>query len=122
MTKTKTILGISFAAAFVFSMVLIPAYAGGHVFIDKTEVKVKNLEISKVDIKVTAKIPKDGSSAAFGYGIFTSDGFDNVLVNSCLISAIRAWICLALSPAFFNLSERVLSSEVRVRLFELAAA
>ncbi len=79
MIKTKTILGISFAAAFVFSMVLIPAYAWGHVFIDKTDVKLKDFKISKVDIKVTAKIPKDGGGGAFGYGIFTTDGFDNVL-------------------------------------------
>ena len=78
MTKTKTILGISFAAAFVLSMVLIPAYAGGHVFIDKTDVKLKDLKISKVDIKVNAKIPKDGGAGAFGYGIFT-DGTNNVL-------------------------------------------
>ena len=78
MTKTKTILGISFAAVFVFSMILIPAYAGGHVVIDKTDVKLKDLKISKVDIKLNAKIPKDGPSA-FGYGIFTTDGLDNVL-------------------------------------------
>ncbi len=79
MTRTKTILGISFAAVFVFSMVLIPAYAGGHVVIDKTDVKLKDLKISKVTIKLSAKIPKDGSFGAFGYGIFTTDGFDNVL-------------------------------------------
>ena len=78
MTKTKTILGISFAAVFVFSMVLIPAYAAGHVVIDKTDIKVKNLEISKVEIKVAVNIPKDGSAGAFGYGIFT-DGTNNVL-------------------------------------------
>ena len=78
MTRTKTILGISFAAVFVFSMVLIPAYAGGHLALDKTNIKVKNLEISKVDIKVAVKIPTDGSAGAFGYGIFT-DGTNNVL-------------------------------------------
>jgi len=78
MTKTKTILGISFAAVFVFSMVLIPAYAGGHLAIDKTDIKVKNLEIKKVDIKVAVDIPTDGSAMAFGYGIFT-DGTNNVL-------------------------------------------
>ena len=66
MTRTKTILGISFAAVFVFSMVLIPAYAGGHVVIDKTDVKLKDLKISKVTIKLSAKIPKDGSFGAFG--------------------------------------------------------
>ncbi len=78
MTRTKTILGISFAAVFVFSMVLIPAYAGGHLALDKTNIKVKNLEISKVDIKVAVNIPTDGSAMAFGYGIFT-DGTNNVL-------------------------------------------
>jgi len=78
MTRTKTILGISFAAVFVFSMVLIPAYAGGHLALDKTNIKVKNLEISKVDIKVVVTIPTDGSAGAFGYGIFTDD-LNNVL-------------------------------------------
>ena len=78
MTKTKTILGISFAAVFALSMILIPAYAAGHLAIDKTDVKVKDLDKLKVDIRVTAKIPKDGSAGAFGYGIFTN-GNENVL-------------------------------------------
>ena len=30
MTKTKTILGLSLAAVFAVSMMMLPAYAGGH--------------------------------------------------------------------------------------------
>jgi len=81
MTKTA-LYGTILAAAFVISMVVaVPlADAAGHIFIKKTEVEVKNLTKLEVEIKVTAKIPKDGSAGAFGYGIITDPvGFNNVL-------------------------------------------
>jgi hypothetical protein len=81
MTKT-VIYGTILAAVFVISMVVaVPlADAAGHIFIKKTEVEVKNLTKLEVEIKVTAKIPKDGSASAFGYGIITdSVGVNNVL-------------------------------------------
>jgi len=72
MTKT-IILGGVLAVVFVISMVVaVPlADAAGHIFITKTEVKVKNLTTLDAKIKVTAKIPKDGSAGAFGFGIIT---------------------------------------------------
>ena len=80
--NTKTKLGISLAAIFVLSAVLIPAYAVGHLAIDKTEVKVKTdfvkgKETVDVKIKASVPIPTTGPTA-FGYGIF-SDGNDNVV-------------------------------------------
>jgi hypothetical protein len=77
MTKTRTILGISFAAVFALSMIMVPAYAAGHLIIEKTDVKVKNFATLDVKITTTGKIPKD-SSTPFGYGIFTN-GFEKVL-------------------------------------------
>jgi len=71
MTNTKTILGISFAAVFALSMIMVPAYAAGHLAIEKTDVKVKNFATLDVKITATANIPKD-SSTPFGYGIFTN--------------------------------------------------
>lgn len=81
-TKTKTILAISFAAAFAVSMIAAAplADAAGHIFIKKTDVKVKNLTTLDVKITANAKIPKDGSAGLFGYGIITDPvGFNNVL-------------------------------------------
>jgi len=81
MTKTA-LYGTILAAVFIISMVVaVPlADAAGHIFIKKTEVEVKNLTKLEVEIKVTAKIPKDGSAGAFGYGIITDPvGFNNVL-------------------------------------------
>ena len=82
MTKTKTILAISLAGIFVLSGVLIPAYAAGHLAIDKTEVKLKTdftktpiKQTFDVKIKASATIP---SSGLFGYGILSS-GLDNVV-------------------------------------------
>ena len=84
--NTKTILSISFAAVFAISMMMLPVYAGGHLLIvgdpvveSKTNAKATNDRI-KVHIDVGADIPLDGSGGAFGYGIFTGGGSDNVLV------------------------------------------
>ena len=83
--KTKTILGISFAAAFAISMIILPAYAEGHLGITDTEVETKSNakgtnDRIKVHIEVGADIPLDGTAGAFGYGIFTGGVTDNVLV------------------------------------------
>ena len=80
--NSRAILGISLALAFVLSAVLIPAFAGGHLALTKTEVKVKTDLLKakqKVDVKIeaSAPIPTTGPSA-FGYGIL-SDGTDNVV-------------------------------------------
>ncbi len=88
MTKTKTILAISFATTFALSMVAIIPLADasahpGWLDITKTDVKTKN-NIAKgthtldVKIKTTSNIPTDGLSGFFGYGILT-DGLNNVL-------------------------------------------
>jgi len=68
MTTTKTILGISLAAVFAISMV-VPALASGHLTITEAEV-----DDDEVEIETAADIPTDGSSGAFGYGAFTTDG------------------------------------------------
>ncbi len=82
MTRIKAILAISFAAAFAVSMIASAplAEAAGHLFIKKTDVKVKNLSTLETTIKVNGKIPTDGSGGLFGYGIVTDPvGFNNVL-------------------------------------------
>jgi len=77
MTKTKTILAISFVAIFAISMVMAPVYAGGHLIFEKSEVKIKEKK-GTIDVKakVTAKIPKD-ESGAFGWALL---GWAKVLV------------------------------------------
>jgi len=77
MTKT-IILATALATIFVVSMLIAPAWSGGHLMLDKSEVKVKNGATLDVKIKVTAEIPKDESSA-FGYAALT-DGGNKVLV------------------------------------------
>ena len=81
MTKTA-LYGTILAVAFVISMVVtMPlADAGGHIFIKKTEVKVKDLTKLNVKIKVTGAIPLTGGPFPFGYGTITDPvGFNNVL-------------------------------------------
>jgi len=78
MTKTRTILAISFAAVFAISMVMAPVYAGGHLAIDsaKMTIKQKKGEIKDLKIKVGAKIPKD-ESGLFGWALL---GWEKTLV------------------------------------------
>ena len=83
--NSKTILAISLTAAFMVSTMGM-AYAAGHVFLDgppvvetKTNAKATNDRI-KVHIDVTADIPVAKEAGAFGYGIFTGGGSNNVLV------------------------------------------
>ena len=76
MTKTKTILGISFAAVFALSMLMVPAYSEGHLSITKTDVKVKTdlvkgTQTMDVKIRTSTNIPTDGSAAGFGFGVIT---------------------------------------------------
>ena len=77
MTKTKTILAISFAAIFAISMIMSPVYAGGHLFFEKSQVTIHEKK-GTIDIKakVTAKIPKDESGAS-GWALL---GWEKVLV------------------------------------------
>ena len=64
MTK-KVLVATSLTAIFVASMIMVPAFAGGHLTFDEVEVEGRSLEI-----EVTADIPQDGSAGAFGYGAF----------------------------------------------------
>ncbi len=41
MTKTRTVLAVSFAAIFAISMVMAPVYAGGHLAIDNAKMTIK---------------------------------------------------------------------------------
>jgi len=73
----RAIWGTVFAAVFALSMIMLPAYAGGHVILEKSEM-IKYEKKGEIDlhIQVTAKIPKDEQSA-FGYGLL---GWNSVLV------------------------------------------
>ena len=68
--NTKTILGISFAAAFAISMMMLPAYAGNHLAIADFDVETKSNSNGnandriKVHIQVGTDIPLDGTSGA----------------------------------------------------------
>jgi len=75
--NSRTILGISLAAVFALSMIMMPVYAGGHLGIDKAKMTVhqKKGEID-LKVKVGAKIPKD-ESGAFGWALL---GWNSVLV------------------------------------------
>jgi len=79
MTKTTLILGASLAMVFTLSMIMVPAFSGGHLAITETEVEVDDGEL-EAEIEVTADIPTDGSLGLFGYGIITDLAtFNNVL-------------------------------------------
>jgi len=66
--NSKTILGISFAAVFAVSMMMVPAFAGGHLVLEKVEVKDNGKQSLEID--VGANIPQAGEAGAFGYGAF----------------------------------------------------
>ncbi len=72
MTKT-VILGTSFAAIFALSMIMVPAFAGGHLAIIGSDV-FNHPTNSKVSITVSAPIPQDGSLGAFGFGAIGLNG------------------------------------------------
>ena len=67
--NSRAILGITLAAVFAFSMILVPAFAGGHIIIESSEM-IKYVKKGEIDlsIKVTAKIPKD-ETGLFGWAL-----------------------------------------------------
>jgi hypothetical protein len=67
MTKSL-LLATSLAAIFVASMIMVPAFAGGHLTIEEAEVE-KEKGKWEVEIETSADIPTDGSAGAFGYGV-----------------------------------------------------
>ena len=67
MTKTL-FLATSLAAIFVASMIMVPAFAGGHLVIEDAKVE-KDKGTWDVKIEASADIPTDGGSGAFGYGV-----------------------------------------------------
>ena len=77
MTKTRTVLAVSFAAIFAISMVMAPVYAVGHLAIDSAKITIKQKK-GEIDlkIKVGAKIPKD-STGLFGWALL---GWEKTLV------------------------------------------
>lgn len=76
--NSRAILGTVLAAAFVFSMVMNPAFAAGHLAITNANTNVGAGKLN-VHIKTAADIPLSGDAGAFGYAVLT-DGFNNVLV------------------------------------------
>jgi len=79
MTKRALILGASLVTVFALSIIMTPAFSGGHLAITETEAEVDDGEL-EAEIEVTADIPTDGSASAFGYGIITDGvGANNVL-------------------------------------------
>ena len=81
MTK-RIILGTSFAAIFALSMILVPAFAGGHLQLTSASADITGQRL-KADITTAANVPLDGMSGAFGYAVLTNGGdgaLDNVVV------------------------------------------
>jgi len=68
--NSKTILGISFAAVFAVSMMMVPVFAAGHVNLQKVEVKDTGKQ--SVEINVLGPITPTGGPGAFGFGAFGS--------------------------------------------------
>ena len=65
---TKTILILAISAILVISMIMVPAFAGGHLVI--TSKATQNTgAVSKVTFTTLANIPQDGSAGAFGFGV-----------------------------------------------------
>jgi len=73
----KTIWIVLIIASILILGTVSPAFAGGHVIIDKAQM-IKHLKKGEIDVKieVTAKIPKDKKSS-FGWALL---GWDKVLV------------------------------------------
>jgi hypothetical protein len=112
--KTKTILGLSLIAAFAISMIVAqnalavvpppPNPTSAEVQIDDSEIRAA--------IYTDAPIPRDGSSAWFGYGILTDDlGGENVL-------ALTSHICAADSFVQNNAPSKICPDEDAIGLLE----
>ena len=84
--NTKTILGISLAAVFAIAMIASPIgvdAAGSFLEIKKAKVTIDDDdEFEKAKIKTNAKIPKNGSGGAFGYGIISGAGLEAIAVTT----------------------------------------
>ena len=80
MTKTKTILAVSFAAVFAIGVISLPAFAAdfGQPHLTKTKLTIDGDKYSKIEFKTDGKIPKTGAFG--GYAILT-DG-DVIAVTS----------------------------------------
>jgi len=105
--NTKTILGISLAAAFAVSMIfaLNVIASGSHLDIVKSNYKVLGNGDGKLQIKVAGDIPTDGTAGAFGYGVITGldvIGYDKELQENILapdnVLALTTHMCAADSP------------------------
>ena len=70
----KWALGIALATVFTISMVLVPAFAGGHLIVTDLNVKDSG-SVSKVTITTFASIEDAiGAPRAFGFGVIGEDG------------------------------------------------
>jgi len=78
--NSRAIWGTAFAAVFVLSMIMVPAFAVGHVILDplNTVTTVAGNSL-KAKITVTVPISVTGTPTNFGYGIFTGSPTNNVL-------------------------------------------
>ena len=76
--NSRAILGVSLAAVFALSMIMLPVYAGGHLAIQQAEMikHPKKGEIN-LNIQVGAKIPTD-STGLFGWALL---GWEKTLVD-----------------------------------------
>jgi len=77
--NSRVILGISIAAIFAVSMMLLPVSAGGHLAI--TGSTVYQTGTGNAIIAVVAPIPTDGSLGSFGFAFPLTDG------SGCLLAA-----------------------------------
>ena len=85
MTKTKTILGISLAAVFAVSMIMLPAYAGGHAVVTSATAEEKGGSL-KLTVTAGADISRfpdalANSALVFGYAWVDLDTGDVVLAT-----------------------------------------
>ena len=84
---TKKILAISLAAILAISGLAFPLgvvdAAASFLDVKKTTVEIDDDdEFEEIKFKAKAKIPKDGSGGAFGYGIISGAGLEAILVST----------------------------------------
>jgi len=108
----RAIWGTVFASVFVLSMIMLPAYAGGHLAIVSSEM-IKYEKKGEIDlhIQVTAKIPKD-ETGLFGWALlgwtktlvlvthvpaFDDSAFDNKggAFHPHVLSLIASGVCVS---------------------------
>lgn len=105
MNKTRTILAVSLAAVFAFSMVVAQsADAGkkaGHLVTD-TEVTIAEIdgeEFLKATITADGPIKNNGQLGAYGYGLITDNGVGNNVL------ALTTHMCASDSPVQGNAND-----------------